>query len=210
MKKSRPGRLIILEGGDGTGKTTQAMKLVKTLRDRGLDVLHLREPGSTDLGEKIRDILLRVPEGDESEISPLAEIYLYMAARAQLFGESIAPALRDGRCVVLERSYYSTYAYQGAGLGMDREMILKMGEMAVQGIRPDRVVLLDMDPAESLRRLEGARDRVESRDEAYHGRVRDGFLELARRFGGLFAVVAGSGSPDEVSDRVLEALEDVV
>lgn len=204
------GRLIIFEGGDGTGKTTQADKLCRFLEGRGREVLHLREPGSTGLGERIRRILLDKPAEGQADITPVAEVFLYMAARAQLFAEVVRPALENGVTVVLERSYFSTYAYQGAGLGMDRDVILRMGEHAVGGVKPARVVLLDMDPAASHERLPPARDRIESRDTAYHRRVREGFLELADRFGDLFRVVDAGGDPVAVHARVLEALENAL
>lgn len=203
-------QLIILEGGDGTGKSTQAEKLCSALAVAPGRVLHVREPGSTAVSEKIREILLHVPDEDRTDITPETEVFLYMAARAQLFGEVIAPALERGQTVILERSYFSTYAYQGSGLGLDRALILRLGEWATGGIRPARVVVLDMDPAESLDRLEGARDRVESRDLAYHRRVREGFRELAERFGDLFVVIDASAPPDEVHKKILEALCDAL
>jgi dTMP kinase len=116
----------------------------------------------------------------------------------------------EEQVVVLERSFYSTYAYQGAGLGMDGEMILQLGEWAIGSAKPLRVILLDMDPAESIERLTGARDRVESRDLDYHRRVRAGFLELAERFQDLFRLVDARGTPQDVHTRIMEALEDAL
>jgi dTMP kinase len=203
-------RLIVIEGGDGTGKTTQTEKLCVALAAGGREILHVREPGSTELGEKVRAMLLDLPAAGEAEVSPYAETFLYMAARAQLFSEVLEPARDAGRLVLLERFYYSTYAYQGAGLGMDRELILRMGETAVGHVRPDVVLLFDMDPADSFRRLGAGRDRVESRDIDYHRRVRDGFLELAELNGDIFRVIDAAGTPEEVHERVLEALQDVL
>ena len=204
------GSLIIFEGGDGTGKSTQAARLAGRLRERGEDPLHLREPGSTALGERLRRILLAPPESGPAEMAPEAEVLLYMACRAQLFSESILPGLAAGRCVVLERSYFSTFAYQGRGLGLDGERILEMGAWATRCARPSRVILLDLDPELGLQRLGGRRDRVESRDPAYHRRVRAGFLELAARFADLFRVVDARGTEEEVQARVLEALNDAL
>jgi len=210
MKRENQGRLFVLEGGDGTGKTTQAGKLCAFLAEGGGNPLHLREPGSTVLGERIRALLLEGPGMKGEEISPAAEVFLYMAARAQLVKERILPALEEGRIVVLERFFYSTYAYQGAGLGTDRDMILEMGEWAAGSAKPTRVVLLDMDPGESSFRLPVRRDRIESRDIAYHRRVRQGFLELAMRFKDLFRVVDARGTPAEVHERVLGVLRDAL
>lgn len=204
------GQLIILEGGDGTGKSTQAEKLCSALAERSQPVRHLREPGSTVVSEKIREILLQVPEDGRADITPETEVFLYMAARAQLFSEVIAPALEKGEVVVLERSYFSTYAYQGAGLGLDRDLILRLGEWAVGGIQPLLVVVLDMDPAESFGRLGGDRDRIERRDLAYHRRVRDGFLDLARRFGDRFVVIDAAAPPGDIHAKVLEALDNAL
>ncbi len=203
-------RLIVIEGGDGTGKTTQTEKLCVALATGGREILHIREPGSTGLGERVRAMLLDLPAAGEAEISPLAETFLYMAARAQLFSEVLEPAPDAGRLVLLERFYYSTYAYQGAGLGMDRELILRMGEAAVGQVRPDIVLLFDMDPAESFCRLGAGRDRVESRDLGYHRRVREGFLELAGRNNDIFRVIDAVGTPEDVHERVLEALHDAL
>ena len=197
-----PGKLIIFEGGDGTGKSTQALRLKNHLASKGHTVLHIREPGSTPLGERIRDVLL----GDTAEkcvdISPETEMLLYMACRAELFRSVIQPALRKGHMVILERSYFSTYAYQGSGLGIDGDLILRVGDWACSGVKPFRVILLDMEVEESLARLGGRKDRIESRSKEFHGRVREGFLELARRFQGMFCIVDGDGEPQEVEARI--------
>jgi len=212
------GRLIVIEGCDGTGKTTQAEKLHHFLEKRRREVLdggasavlHLREPGSTALGEAIRNLLLEVPQKGDVAICPTSEAFLFNASRAQLFHEEVLPALEEGCVVVLERFYYSTYAYQGSGLGLNRQMILTMGEWAVEGVLPDRVVLLDMDAAQSLERISTQRDRLESYHVAFHERVRKGFLELAGLFPERFRVINAAGNPEQIHERVVEAVSDVV
>lgn len=201
-------KLIIFEGGDGTGKSTQARMLCRHLEVRGRRFVHLREPGSTDLGERIRRILLQINPEESVEMSAKAELLLYMASRAQLFEEKVAPALAKGQLVVLERSYFSTYAYQGHGLGLDPEKIISMGEWATEPVKPWKVVLLDMDPEKSFSRMEEEKDRVESRDLDYHHRVRTGFLELADRFSDFFRIVDCGGTKEEVHARVLEVFGD--
>ena len=201
-------KLIIFEGGDGTGKSTQARLLCRHLEKTGRRHVHLREPGSTDLGERIRRLLLEIPPEESADMSAKAEVLLYMASRAQLFSEKVAPALAEGAIVVLERSYFSTYAYQGHGLGLDLENILSMGEWATEPARPWRVIQLDMDPEESFGRIQQEKDRVESRDLEYHKRVRAGFLELANRFPDCFRIISCAGSIEEVHARVLGAFGD--
>jgi len=203
------GRLIIFEGTDGSGKSTQARRFHAHLEGRGLAPLHIREPGSTYVGEEVRKLLIStVPEG-EPDLTPETEMLLYMACRAQLFRTVIRPALQKGRWIVLERSYYSTYAYQGTGLGMDKARILEMGEWVCDGVRPHAVLLLDLPVSQGLARLRNGKDRIENRDRAFHERVRSGYLELAARDPGLFRVVDGTGDPDDVEKRIHAALQDL-
>lgn len=202
-------KLLILEGSDGTGKSTQAGRLIEKLKDRGIDLLHIREPGSTPVGERIRSLLIAQCEKDEDEITPETEMLLYMACRAQLFKTVIRQALEKGQWVLLERSYYSTYAYQGWGLGIDQELILRLGEWVCDGIEPDRVILIDMPVQKSLARLKGGKDRIEGRDLDFHERVRKGYQELARRYSDLFRVVDGSGSVKEVEKRIDAEISDI-
>lgn len=203
------GKWLILEGSDGTGKTTQAARLVARLESRGIDLIHMREPGSTPVGEQVREMLIAPCAEGEEEITPETEMLLYMACRAQLFRTVIGRALDAGKWVLLERSFYSTFAYQGHGLGIDPELILQLGAWTCDGVAPDRVILLDMPVDESLDRLKGGRDRIESRDRAFHERVRAGYRELVRRYGDLFRVIDGSGTPEEIERRIDAALNDI-
>lgn len=201
----KPGLLIVFEGLDGTGKTTQLARLERRLRARHAPVLPLREPGTTKLGEAVRSILL---QGEE--ISATAETLLYMAARAELYEKIVLPALSAGQVVLLDRSQYSTAAYQGAGLQLPMDDILQLADKVVRGRWPDRVLLLHMDPAAALGRLPAGKDRIESRDPAYFGRVAQAFEQLARREPQRFRSVDAQGAPDEVEARVRAALADVL
>ncbi len=204
------GKLIVFEGGDGTGKSSQALRFRELLRSRGRDTLHIREPGSTPVGEKIRRILIeKLPDG-EPDIVPETEMLLYMASRAQLFKTVINPALDLGRHVIMERSYYSTYAYQGTGSGIDPEMIITLGKLVSFGTEPYRVVLMDMEVDQSLSRVGSEKDRIECRDTGFHERVRQGYLELARRFPDLIKVVDASGSQEQVESLVHAELSDLL
>ena len=204
------GRWIIFEGGDGTGKSTQAGRFGAVLASRGLNPLHIREPGSTPLGEKVREILLAREKEEEREITPETEMLLYMACRAQLFRTVIRPALREGRFVLQERNFYSTYAYQGFGLGLDTELILRLGQWVSSEIEPDRVILLDLEAGKSLARLRGGKDRIENRGRSFHERVRSGYLDLSRRYPGLFRVIDADGSIEQVESRIHAEFRDLL
>ncbi len=172
------GRFIVVEGIDGSGKSTMAARVAAELARRGHRVLRTREPGGTPLGEKIRALLL---DPGNSEMLPLTELFLYMASRAQLVDEIIRPALRSGTDVVCDRYYFSTAAYQGAAGRIGMKTVLDLAEKIARFEKPDLVALLDLPPAVARRRAGDRHDRVESKGLAYQNRVRRGFLQLARR-----------------------------
>lgn len=191
------GRLITLEGIDGTGKTTQINSLVSAIRDRGIRVLELREPGGTTIGEAIRRILLdnrHIGMCDESEV------LLFAAARAQLVRQVILPALKNGTWVICDRFLDSTVAYQGYGRGADLDSINRINDLAVDGCRPDLTILLDLPPEDAMERL-GKRtdkaDRLDTESVTFMQRVREGYLTIAasepRRF-----VVVDARQPETV------------
>lgn len=199
---------VVLEGIDGCGKSTQAKLLLAALKDRGTDALHLREPGGTRLGDVIRNLILN-PDADV-EIHSRSEALLYSAARAELVRTVLSPALDQGRSVICERYYYSTLAYQGYGLGEDPGLLHSLSAYAIAKIKPQRVVLLDLAPEVALQRVGKNRDRIESRGEKYMHRVRDGYFLLKRREPERFRVIDASVDQDEVHQRIMEALEDVL
>jgi dTMP kinase len=198
------GRFIVLEGIDGAGKTTQAKLLSGALRRRGARVVYVREPGGTAAGEKIRRLLL----DRRSRMEVACELYLYMAARAQLVAERIRPALRAGRTVVCDRFLYSSAAYQGEAGGVGVRAVLDLGRLAVDGVEPDRVLILDLDPRLAWRRKLGAgsADRIERRGLAYQRAVRRGFRRVARLLGRRAALIEAAADPADVHRRILREL----
>jgi dTMP kinase len=180
---------IVLEGGEGCGKSTQARVLHRHLREDGRGAVLTREPGGTSLGERVRRHLKRP---GPTPISPLAELFLIAAARAQLVTEVISPALREGRTVVCDRYTPSTLAYQGYGRGIDLDTLRAVNGAATGGLSPDLIVLLDVPVETGLGRKKGReRDRFESESLAFHARVRRGYLEMARADRERWLVVDG-------------------
>jgi dTMP kinase len=168
--------LIVLEGIDGAGKTTQADRLEVRLRSDGLRVLRAREPGGTAIGERLRELLL---DARRSEMDARTELFLYMASRAQLVAEVLLPALKRGDTVLLDRYYYSTAAYQGAAGRVGIEEVLELAERIAKFPRPDRVVLLDLDPRNGSVVRHNRFSRATSRDDSGTAR----FEDLERRYG---------------------------
>ncbi|MCP4570649.1 MAG: dTMP kinase [FCB group bacterium] len=176
MKKNN-GIFITFEGIDGCGKSTQARWLNANLKKAGHEVVFLREPGGTPLSERVRNVLLN----RRLEISPVAELLLYEAARAQLAETIIRPALAEGRIVVCDRYFDSTVAYQGYGRKLDRRLIDRLNALASFGITPDITFIFDVDYKTSLSRRGKRPDRLEKEKQAFFNRVRKGFVELASK-----------------------------
>ena len=165
------------DGIDGVGKTTQMDLFCRWLAEQSADVVTCRDPGSTPLGEKVREILLH--SDAETPIGRRAEMLLYMAARAQLVDEVIRPALEAGKCVVSDRYLLANVVYQGHAGGLDLEAIRRVGAVAVDGILPDAVFLLDMSPTAADSRLRRTLDRMERQGADFRERLRAGFLAEA-------------------------------
>jgi dTMP kinase len=202
-----PGRFIVVEGIDGSGKSTVAARVADELARRGRKVLRTREPGGTPLGEKIRGLLL---DAKNSEMVPFTELFLYMASRAQLVDEVIRPSLKKGVDVICDRYYYSTAAYQGAAGRVGIPIVLSVAEKIAKFERPDLVALLDIDPAVARRR-EGIRDdRIESKGLEYQKKVRAGFLQMAKRDRRRVRVFDASRPADEVYEDVRKAVDRVL
>jgi len=171
----RPGRFIVLEGGEGSGKSTVAAAIARRLRERGVSVVETREPGGTPLGEGVR-VLLR------DEVDPWAEAFLVFAARAELVASVIRPSLAQGVWVVCDRYSPSTLAYQGYGRGLDVQALRLIDAVATARTEPDLVVLLDIDPERGLARKAGETGAAQTGREGldFHRRVREGYLALLR------------------------------
>jgi dTMP kinase len=174
---AHPGLFLALDGPDGGGKTTQAARLAGWLSGCGLDVVTCRDPGGTALGERVRNILLA---RDSVAISLRAEMLLYMASRAQLVEEVIAPALASGRVVVSDRYLLANIVYQGSAGGLLEEEIAFVGMVATGGLLPDLTLVMDVAPHVAAARIGASRDRIEDRPLFYHERVRAGYLAAAR------------------------------
>ena len=200
MKNKLSGKFIVLDGPDGCGKTTQAKLLAQWLQEQGVPTELFRDPGGTAIGEKIRQILLN---SEHIAMSTATEVLLYMAARAQLWAEKIAPALKDNRCVVLDRWLSSTCAYQGCAGGFGMEKIIKIAADCLERVWPDLTIILDVDLETGANRLKAQPDRMEQKGKEYHQRVREGFLELAKSRED-FAVVDGSDDIETVHKKVIE------
>jgi dTMP kinase len=194
-----PGLFIALEGGDASGKSTQASRLAEHLGARCT-----REPGSTELGERVREILLHA---DDVHLDPRAEALLFAAARAQHVAEVIGPALAAGETVVTDRYIASSLAYQGFGRALDVDEVRRVNEWATGGLWPDLIVLLDVAPGVAAARFERAPDKLEAAGDDFHVRVADGYRKLVAAEPDRWVVVDGSGSVDEVAERVRAAVE---
>ena len=199
------GVFLTLEGIDGCGKTTQVARLCDELAGRGLDVVSLREPGGTPISEKVRALLL---DPDNDEMSDECELLLYEAARAQLVRQVVEPALAAGSVVVCDRFFDSTFAYQAGGRGIDEDVVLRANALGSCGVDPDVTILLDLDPDEAFARATaGGADRMEAAGLAFQRRVREGYRRVAELAPDRVRVVDATGTPDQVTSRILEALE---
>ena len=178
------------DGIDGVGKSTQVGLFVETLRGRGFDVVVCRDPGSTPLGERVRDLLLT--SGADTTIGRRSEMFLYMAARAQVVDEVIRPALAADRVVVSDRYVLANVVYQGHAGGLDPDAIWRVGRVATDGVEPDCVFVLDMSPEAAGERLNRPLDRMERQGDEYRARLRAGFLnEAASADGRIHVIDAG-------------------
>ena len=196
---SGPGVWITLEGGDGSGKTTQSNLLSDWLQEAGHAVVRTREPGGSEVGQLIRDIVLH----HRGDIAPRAEALLYAADRAHHVATVVRPALERGEIVLQDRYLDSSVAYQGAGRVLDATEIRNLSLWAAEGALPDLTVLLDLDPVAARTRLDSADkpfDRLEAEQAEFHGRVRDAFLELAAAEPERFLVLDAAASVDEIAD----------
>lgn len=206
---SRSGIFVTLEGGEGSGKTTQTRWLVEYLESLGYDVLLTREPGGTEAGEAIRDLLLHRVD----YLASRAELALYLASRAQLVTEVIRPHLGRGGCVVCDRYADSSTAYQGGGRDLGIEFVEKLNDWATEQLEPDLTLYFDVPPEDGLARRaarEGGADdldRIEREALPFHERVRAAYRLIAGRHPDRFRVIPTHGGPEEVWGRVRAAID---
>lgn len=201
-------RFIVLDGVEGAGKSSQLARLAEALREMGEDVLVTIEPGGTPVGEAVRALLL---SPDYPEMTPLTELFLFCASRAQHCDEVIRPALDAGKVVLCDRFSAATFAYQGHAGEAGEALVVRLDAEATRGLVPDMTIILDLPPEEGLARKfgetgAGDADRIERNELAFHERVREGFHRYAERYPDRTVIVSASGTEDEVFAGVCEAL----
>ena len=202
LKGRLSGKFIVLDGPDGCGKTTQVRLLTDWLQDHDVPTVSFRDPGDTEVGERIRQILLN-PE--HKAMDTRTELLLYMAARAQLWAEKIEPAMKEHICVVLDRWLSSTCAYQGFAGGFGINNVIKIADRCLERVWPDLTIILDVDTETAAKRLNRPLDRMERKGSDYHNKVRQGFLKLSNRRED-FPVVSAADGIETVHRNVSERL----
>ncbi len=195
-------KFIAIDGPDGCGKSTQTKLLAKYLNEKNVKVENLRDPGSTDISEKIRNILL---DTKNITMCDMTEMLLYMAARTQLYTQCIEPALKQGKCAILDRWISSTYAYQGYAGKIGGEKILNIAEQCLKRTWPDVTVILDAKNEDCQKRMNRKRDRMELKGKKYHDKVRMGFLDFATKHDNVI-VVDASKTIENVNENVIEKI----
>lgn len=198
------GTFITLEGIEGSGKSTQAARLRDHLAAGGFDVVLTREPGGSPIAEQIRGILL---DPSNKKMVALAELFLYEASRTQHVAEIIRPALEAGKCVICDRFFDASTAYQGNARGLDMATVEGLNLLATGGIKPDLTIVLDLPADAGLRRLGRSLDRLESESLSFHERVREGYLKIAASERERIKVVDASGSIDDISLRITQVVD---
>ena len=207
LAQALTGKFLVFDGPDGSGKSTQLKLFLDATKRAGIAVTEVREPGGTEIGEKIRDALLE--HLDREEMSLRCEMLLYMASRAQLCEQVIDPALKEGRLIVADRFVASTFAYQGAAGGIPYEEIESAAKIAMYGVEPDATLIFQVDQNTAASRLNPLLDRMEAKGAIFHARVRQGYSSLvesdpqARRYLGVDA----TGTPEDVFANILSVLE---
>jgi dTMP kinase len=198
------GKFISFEGIDGCGKTTQIKFLEEYLLKQGYNILVLREPGGTKVGEKVRDILL----DKNNFISPVTEMLLYASSRAQLVEEKILPAIEKGQIVILDRFVDSSYVYQGYARGLGIEKVKLVNEIATMGILPDVTIYIDITPEEAMKRR-GKReaDRLEKESWEFHKKVREGYIKLVKEFPKRFVFIDGMQELMKVHQDIIDVVK---
>jgi len=206
IKNKFAGKFIVLDGGDGCGKSTQANLVSQWLNDNGVDTANFRDPGDTTIGEKIREILL---DTAHDQMADNTELLLYMAARAQLWHEKIAPALQQGKCVVMDRWVSSTCAYQGCAGDFGIENVVRIADDTLQRTWPDITIVLEANLETAAKRMNRDLDRMEQKGDTYHNKVRQGFSQLADNYDKVVKIDA-SNTIEQVFADVKQTLEGTI
>jgi dTMP kinase len=199
---------ISFEGVDGAGKGTQLQLLLAYLQEKGVDYVFTREPGGTELAERIRTVLL---DPAHAGMSVVSEAFLFAAARADHVQNVIRPALQERKVVICDRYVDSSLVYQGYAGGLPLEFVSQINEMATGSLKPHRTIMLDLPFAVARERMSAqGLDRIEQKDEWYHQQVRDGYLELAKAEPRRFKVVDASGSVEEVQGQIRRLVDEIL
>ena len=201
------GFFITFEGGDGSGKSTQISILKESLIEKGYDVILTREPGGTDISEKIRELIL---DPENVEMEDITEAYLYAAARAQLVRQLIKPALEEGKVVICDRFVDSSIAYQGFGRGLG-DAVGVINTYAVDDCMPDLMILLKLDPERGSSRIAGREhDRIEQASDDFHRKVYEGYLKLEEKYPDRILGVDASGTIQEIADEISRRVDEIM
>ncbi|MEM6334208.1 MAG: dTMP kinase [Planctomycetota bacterium] len=208
------GRFVVFDGPDGSGKSTQLRRFIDAATAQGLTICEVREPGGTELGERIRSLLL--DPAHSHDMTDRCQMLLYMASRAQLVEEKIRPALQRGELVLADRFISSTFAYQGTAGGIPIDAIEAVGRVTLDDCWPDLVVIFDVDERTATARMnpllresefDHEKDRMEMRGQAFHRRVRQGYLDQANKEPDTHLVIDATAAPDRVYDALLAGLQ---
>ena len=201
------GRLIALEGPDGSGKTTQIQLLENHLKEAGYEVVRTREPGGTLISEKIRGIIL---DNDNSSMSYMCEALLYAASRAQLVNEVIKPALNLGKIVICDRFVYSSMVYQGVGRGLGMDRIKSINEAALDGLEADLIFMITIPYEEGLKRkkMQKTLDRLENSGNEFHKKVFEGYIDICKKYGKI-EVIDGNRGVDEIHKDIISIIKKI-
>ena len=201
------GFFITFEGGDGSGKSTQISILKESLIKKGYDVILTREPGGTDISEKIRELIL---DPENGEMEDITEAYLYAVARAQLVRQLIKPALEEGKVVICDRFVDSSIAYQGFGRGLG-DAVGVINTYAVDDCMPDLTILLKLDPERGSSRIAGREhDRIEQASDEFHRKVYEGYLKLEEIYPERILGVDASGTIQEIAEEISHRLDEIM
>lgn len=215
LAKHLRGKFVVFDGPDGSGKSTQLGRLIQASEDAGLTVCEVREPGGTHIGEEIRKVLLDAKHEKTHPMDLRCEMLLFMASRAQLITQRVAPAIARGELVIADRFISSTLAYQGSAGGLPIPDILAVGRVALGQHWPDLVVVFDVDAQTAQARMnpllrgkefDTSKDRIESKGDAYHRRVRQGYLDQASQDPNRYLVIDATREPDPIYADLIQGL----
>lgn len=209
MKAEKKGLFITFEGIDGCGKSTQLELFKGFLKKKGIDFLIIREPGGTEIGERIRDILL---DKNNMKMDSRTELLLFEASRSQIINEKILPALADGKTVICDRFFDSTTAYQGYGRGLDVKVIEKLNKYASYSRNPDITFLFDIDPEDAFNRIANrakADDRIDSESVVFMKKVRDGYIKIANENPERIRIIDSNRKIETISEEIINIFEEV-